>query len=139
MYVIVRSRLWLFPGLLGPYKTVKRSTIEREAKHALLPHRRPSMADSDAGLLFFDLVHYLKRCQFPEFRSLFRALEKRKRRAEERKKDNEDRAAVRCCLALASCVGVAVIPSFLLVYTHQSHHSCTCLVSHSFPLSSHYY
>mmetsp|Transcript_5442 Transcript_5442/g.7074 ORF Transcript_5442/g.7074 Transcript_5442/m.7074 type:complete len:797 (-) Transcript_5442:209-2599(-) len=74
MHLIIRSRMWLFPGVLGVPKIVKRSIMEAKRK---LEVQRPQWDDEDAkkGKLTFNMTHFLQRCQFPEFRCLFRAYE----------------------------------------------------------------
>jgi hypothetical protein len=74
MHLIIRSRMWLFPGVLGPLKKVKRSILDAQRAVEVT---KPQWDDEDEkkGKLTFNMTHFLKRCQFPEFRCLFRAYE----------------------------------------------------------------
>jgi hypothetical protein len=71
MAIIIRSRLWLFPGILGDLPVSKRSDLEVQRKKEIAAMAKEKKASSHR----FAMVRYLKRCQFPEFRILFRSME----------------------------------------------------------------
>ena len=84
MHIIIRSRLWLFPGLLGPATLVRRKRSEVDKAHdkkesevlKKAKEGNPKFISDDPNDLKFALGPFLRRCQFPEFRVLFRAFDK---------------------------------------------------------------
>lgn len=71
MAIIIRSRLWLFPGVIGSLPVVLRSDLEIQRKKEIQAMAKEKKSTSHR----FAMVRYLKRCQFPEFRVLFRSFE----------------------------------------------------------------
>mmetsp|Transcript_19770 Transcript_19770/g.25787 ORF Transcript_19770/g.25787 Transcript_19770/m.25787 type:complete len:166 (-) Transcript_19770:2083-2580(-) len=72
MHLIIRSRLWLFPGVLGTTpERVKRSELEASRREEISKPSWEEFQDNPE----FGMTHFLQRCQFPEFRVLFRAFE----------------------------------------------------------------
>ena len=77
MIVIIRSRMWLFPGSLGVESLHRRSRREVESDHkkkqqpgAGGPTEREENEEKR-----FPMTIFLRRCLFPEFRCLFRAFD----------------------------------------------------------------
>ena len=83
MHIIIRSRLWLFPGVLGKsmLKRRRRSEVEREHRKkqwALMENAKAADSNyipDNPDDLKFQMGKFLRRCQFPEFRVLFRAFD----------------------------------------------------------------
>ena len=72
-YLILRSRMWLFPGVCGgPPRVSKRSDHEAARRAQAATWEQTQFI---GGHHKFAMMDFLKWCQFPEFRILFRALE----------------------------------------------------------------
>jgi hypothetical protein len=69
MFLIVRGRMWLFPSTLGldreSYKEPTNSSV----------YQRPPSVEGNIHEPF-ELIRYLKLCDFPEFRVVFRFVPK---------------------------------------------------------------
>jgi hypothetical protein len=77
MSLIIRSRMWLFPGVLGDLKVRKRSELDSSRRLEVMMEDHvppppysihgdaPSEDDHDHR---FTMLHFLKRCHFPELR-----------------------------------------------------------------------
>jgi hypothetical protein len=61
MHIIVRSRLWLFPGVLGASQLQRRSRKEVDAI-LLEQERKKNVAPDDPTELKFNMTTFLRRC-----------------------------------------------------------------------------
>jgi hypothetical protein len=73
MMIIIRSRLWLFPGVLGPQQLQrrKRSEMEQEMRHIEEDHeeerkQQPWYRPNAAHELKFGMTPFLRKCQVSE-------------------------------------------------------------------------
>ena len=78
MHLMIRGRLWMFPGILGKVTEIKRSEID--VAKGSFSKEKVEGDDEDSGdedpmlLNDWDFEGFLERCQFPEFRCLLRAV-----------------------------------------------------------------
>jgi len=79
MSLIIRSRMWLFPGILNDMTVQKRSeTNKLRMLEVMMEERKENPTEEDSSHFAdedhrFVMLSFLKKCHFPEFRVLLRA------------------------------------------------------------------